>query len=46
VAYYSYADNDGMVINRIDAVRMESKPYAYRKLYDMEIHDIGVVYYA
>jgi len=44
---YCYILKDG-IIHRYsyEGDPNRSIPYAYRKIYDMEIHDVGVVYYA
>jgi hypothetical protein len=42
VAYY---EMKGDIITRRIPGSQLSSIYAYRRLYDMEIHDIGVVYY-
>ena len=43
LAKYIFNDNGTVLMKVVNGVK---QPYAYRKIYDMEIHDIGVVYFA
>lgn len=43
LAKYMFNDNGTVLMKVVNGVK---QPYAYRKIYDMEIHDIGVVYFA